>query len=150
MPNFPAGMVFVCDGPIMAAYTNVIIKISGHGGHGSLPHKVNDVISAGAAVVNNLHNVKSRCIDSRENFIFTLTVFESGFANNVFPDEALIKGSIRSYNKDTLKLIKDKITHITETTASTFDCTAEVILEDEAPSVINHKTETDHVRRVTV
>ena len=35
----------------MAASTLVNIKIKGKGGHGSLPHKINDVITAGSAVL---------------------------------------------------------------------------------------------------
>ena len=34
----------------MAASTLVYITIRGQGGHGSVPHKLNDVITAGAAV----------------------------------------------------------------------------------------------------
>ena len=148
VPNFPAGMVFVCDGPIMAAVTSVNIKVNGQGGHGSMPQMVKDAVSAGAAILNNLHVVKSRCIDPKENFSFTITQFQSGFTDNVFPDDALLTGSVRSYNKDALQKIKDKIKHIAETTAAVFDCTAEVTLEDELPPTVNHKTETDHIKRL--
>ena len=35
----------------MSAVSIVKIKIKGRGGHGSLPHKISDVITAGAAVL---------------------------------------------------------------------------------------------------
>jgi hippurate hydrolase len=73
IPNFEEGDIRVCEGPIMAKVTTVKIKVIGQGGHGSVPHMIKDVISAGAAILNALHTVKSRCIDSKENFIFTLT-----------------------------------------------------------------------------
>lgn len=72
-PKFTEGDVRVISGPLMAGSTVVKMKVSGKGGHGSVPHMIQDVISAGAAILNNLHTVKSRCIDSKENFIFTLT-----------------------------------------------------------------------------
>jgi hippurate hydrolase len=90
VPNFEEGDVRVIEGAIMAMVSTVKIKILGKGGHGSLPNKVNDVITAGTAIVNQLHTIKSRCIDSKENFIFTLTQFKSGFTYNVFPDEAFM------------------------------------------------------------
>lgn len=109
---------------------------------------IKDVIAAGAAILNNLHTVKSRCVDSKENFIFTLTQFTSGFTYNVFPDEALMMGTIRSYNTSTRDLVKNKVKLITETTALAFGCEAEVDHDDMYPPTINHKTETEHVVRL--
>jgi metal-dependent amidase/aminoacylase/carboxypeptidase family protein len=82
----------------MASSTVVKITVKGKGGHGSVPHMINDVISAGAAILQNLHTIKSRCVDSKDNCIFTLTQFTSGFTYNVFPDEAFMQGTIRAYN----------------------------------------------------
>ena len=47
-PNIKPGNVRIKSGPIMAANTSIKIKISGKGGHSSMPHYFNDVISAGA------------------------------------------------------------------------------------------------------
>jgi hippurate hydrolase len=142
IPNFEEGDVRVIEGAIMAMVSIVKIKILGKGGHGSLPNKVNDVITAGTAIVNQLHTIKSRCIDSKENFIFTLTQFKSGFTFNVFPDEAFMQGTIRSYNDKTLAIIKEKIHKIAESTAKAWGCTAEVDIIDMYPATVNHKTET--------
>lgn len=57
IPKFPEGEVRVCPGHIMAQGTNVRITIHGKGGHGSVPHMVSDVISAGAAVLQALHSI---------------------------------------------------------------------------------------------
>lgn len=86
----------------MASSTIVNIKVIGLGGHGSLPHKVKDPISAAAYVLSNLHAIKSRFIDNKENFVFTICKFQSGFTYNVFPDEAILSGTIRAYNEPTL------------------------------------------------
>jgi metal-dependent amidase/aminoacylase/carboxypeptidase family protein len=64
------------------------------------------VISAGVAVLNALYTIKSRCLDSKENIIFTITQFTSGNTYNVFPDEAFMQGTIRSYNEKTLEVVK--------------------------------------------
>ena len=48
VPNFEEGDLRVCVGPIMSCATVLRITITGKGGHGSLPHMVQDVISAGA------------------------------------------------------------------------------------------------------
>lgn len=145
---FEEGDVRVIDGPIMAAVTTVKIKVLGKGGHGSVPHMINDVITAGAAILNNLHTIKSRCVDSKENFTFTITQFTSGFTYNVFPDDAFMQGTIRCYSPSALEIIKSKINLIAESTAEALGCKAEVELTDLYPPTINHKVQTDHVIRI--
>ena len=103
MPHFKEGEIRVIPGPIMASSTTVKMRVIGQGGHGSVPHLIKDVISCGGAIINNLHTVKSRGIDSKENFIFSITKFESGFTYNVFPDDAIILGTIRTYDPKVLE-----------------------------------------------
>ncbi|TNV78201.1 hypothetical protein FGO68_gene7263 [Halteria grandinella] len=148
IPNFDEGDVRVVAGPIMAQVNIVKIKVIGKGGHDSVPHMLNDVISAGAAILNALHTVKSRCVDSKENFVFTLTQFTSGFTYNVFPDEAFMQGTIRSYNVKTAEHIMSKIRQIAENTALAMGCKAEVDIIDMYPPTVNHAKETEHVIRV--
>jgi metal-dependent amidase/aminoacylase/carboxypeptidase family protein len=52
MPNFTEGDIRVVEGggPVMAASTIIKIKVVGRGGHGSVPHKIEDVITAANAV----------------------------------------------------------------------------------------------------
>ena len=48
VPNFPEGEIRVKEGAMMAAISGVKITIKGRGGHSSMPHAFNDVISAGS------------------------------------------------------------------------------------------------------
>ena len=106
IPNFDEGDIRVCAGPFMASSTIVTIKVKGKGGHGSLPHKVNDPISAGALMLTSFHSIKARLINNSIPFVFSITQFKSGFTFNVFPDEAFIQGSIRAYNEEVLEDVK--------------------------------------------
>ena len=124
------------------------ILVKGQGGHGSAPHKLHDPITAAAMVHTALHAIKSRSIDSRENIVFTLTHFKSGSTYNVFPDEALMQGSIRSFDAKTLVKMKKRIKDIATNVAKGFECVAEVKFHDLYPPVINHPKETDHVIRL--
>ena len=148
IPNFDEGDIRVIEGAIMASSSMVTIKVKGKGGHGSVPHMIVDVISAGAAIIAGLHTVKSRGVDSKENCIFSVTKFDSGFTYNVFPDEAVILGTIRTYNTKTLETIKGKIEQITFSTAAAYGCTIEIDINDKYPPTINHKTEVEHVIRI--
>ncbi len=96
----------------MAAISGVKMRITGKGGHSSMPHLFNDVIGAGSSIVNNLNQIKSRHIDSKENFVLTITQFHGGNANNVMPDECSLDGTMRAYNNDVMKIAKTKINDI--------------------------------------
>lgn len=95
-----------------------------------------------------LHSIKSRNIDSRRNIVFTICQIASGHTYNVFPDEANMSGTIRSYDAESLAKMKERITSIAESVAEGFMCKAEIDIEDTYPAVINHKEPTDHVIRL--
>ena len=90
IPNFDEGDIRVCEGPFFAAVTVVKITVKGQGGHGSTPHKLVDPITCANAIYQALHSIKSRNIDNRESFIFTICHFEAGHTFNVFPDTAFM------------------------------------------------------------
>ena len=57
VPNFTAGQIRVCNGGIFSESTIVKIKVRGHGGHGSAPHKLQDPINAAAFILTALHSI---------------------------------------------------------------------------------------------
>lgn len=90
IPNFTAGQIRICSGPIFAAVTIVKITVKGHGGHGSAPHITRDPINASAFILTGLNAIKSRCIHSKENFTFTICNITSGSTYNVMPSDAFM------------------------------------------------------------
>jgi metal-dependent amidase/aminoacylase/carboxypeptidase family protein len=46
------------------------------------------------------NQILSRQIDAKERCVFTITHFKAGQTGNVFPDEAYMQGTIRSYKED--------------------------------------------------
>ena len=148
IPNFTAGQIRVCNGAIFAASTIVRIKVIGHGGHGSAPHKTRDPINASAFMLAGLNAIKARCVHSKENFVFTITNITSGSTFNVMPTEAFVQGSIRTYNTETLDFVISKIKQIAESTAEAHDCRAEVEITKLYPPTYSHDTEVENIRRV--
>ena len=61
-----------------------------------------------------------------------------------------MQGTIRSFDQETLEVMKKRIRTIAENVAAAYECTADVSLEDSYPPVINHKKETDHVIRLAL
>ena len=80
--------------------------------------------------------------------MFTICHFTSGTTYNVFPDEAFMRGTIRSYDDETLATMKTRITDIATSVAKGLDCEADVKIIDMYPSVCNSKEQTAHVIRL--
>ena len=95
-----------------------------------------------------LHSIKSRNIDSRKNIVLSICKIESGHTYNVFPDEAIMQGTIRSYDDEILQKMKDRINQICTSIAAAYECEADVNIWDFYPAVINHKDQTNHVIRL--
>jgi metal-dependent amidase/aminoacylase/carboxypeptidase family protein len=107
-----------------------------------------DPITAATAIHIALNSITARNIDSKDNIVLSITHIEAGTTYNVFPDEAFIEGSIRSYEPEALEKTKSKITQIATSVAEAHGCKAIVDLKDDVPSVVNHKEQADHVIRI--
>ena len=95
-----------------------------------------------------LNSIKARNIDSRKNIVFTICNFKAGHTMNVYPDSAYMQGTIRSYDAETLAVMKERIISLSESIAEGFNCTADVNLIDMYPPVINSPEQTQHVIRL--
>ena len=151
IPNFDEGDIRVCSGPFFADSISVSIEIIGQGGHGSQPHRgVHDPITASSMILSAFHSIKSRSLDSRRNIVFSICHLQAGNegADNVFPDSALIRGTIRCYDLDAKSKMIERITKIAEDIAKAYECKANVNIFDKYPAVINHEEQTNHVIRL--
>lgn len=143
IPNFDEGDIRVVEGGIFAMSTSFIITITGQGGHGSSPHDcVNDPITALTAIINCLHSIKARNIDSKQNVTFSICQIESGTTNNVYPNEATMRGTIRSYEDAPKEKLCQRINEIVETVAKAHNCEADINIWTKYPPIINHKKQT--------
>lgn len=139
IPNFDEGDIRVIEGGIFAQSTSFTIKIFGQGGHGSSPHKcVNDPITAATAIINCLHSIKARNIDSSKNLTFSICQLQSGSTNNVFPDEAMFRGTIRAYDEEEKDKLCQRIHEIVTGVAAAYNCTSDVDIWTKYPPTVNH------------
>ncbi|MDI5788042.1 peptidase dimerization domain-containing protein [Bacillus licheniformis] len=82
---------------MMAAADKFKVTISGRGGHGGAPHLTTDALITGASVVNHLQQIVSRRIDPTEAAVLSIGTFHSGQAFNVIAEEAVIEGTVRTF-----------------------------------------------------
>jgi len=95
--EMPVGTIGLRAGPAMAASDSFRVTIKGKGGHGARPQSTIDPIVIGAYIVTALQTVVSRELNPVEAGVVTVGAFRAGEANNVIPDSAELRGTVRSF-----------------------------------------------------
>ncbi|MGN1133200.1 MAG: M20 family metallopeptidase, partial [Oscillospiraceae bacterium] len=134
----PSGLVLCGRGTYMAGCTLFRIKVKGVGCHGAMPETGVDPINIGAHICLSLQEIIAREISAKEPAVVTLGKFSSGEAPNIIPQDAVIEGTIRTFDKDLSAKILKRIEEISKSTAEAFRGTAEVEEMSSAPPLINN------------
>ncbi|MFD0776123.1 amidohydrolase, partial [Streptomonospora algeriensis] len=94
----PAGMVAHRAGTIMAATTNLRVRVFGSGGHAARPESTVDPVLIAANIVNRLQTIVAREISPSEMAVVTVGVLRAGTKHNVIPDDAYLEIDTRALN----------------------------------------------------
>lgn len=150
MPGHRVGQLLFRDGPFMASSQNIVITIEGVGGHGALPQFAADPVVAGASIVMALQTIVSRNTPPLEMSVITVGSFQAGQANNVIPQQAVLKLSVRSLSREVHAMLKKRIAELVQLQAQSYGVTAKVDFVSGYPVLVNTKAETDFARAVAV
>jgi len=145
----PSNVFALRPGPIMAAPDTFKIRIIGRGGHGSSPHLAVDPVFVSAQVITALQGVTSRMIDQREPFVISVCNIHAGTKDNIIPDEALLEGTIRTFNEKTRITAKKYVSSVAKSVSRAFKAKAVVdFKENEYPVTVNDPAATKKVMRI--
>lgn len=133
----PVGWISAPAGPIMAAADVLEITVKGRGGHAAAPHQAIDPVVAAAYVVTALQSIVARNIDPRATAVLTVSQIAAGEAFNVIPSEALLRGTIRTFESEVRQRIIDRVEAIARGVAEGMGCQADVEIRSLTPAVLN-------------
>lgn len=145
--HIPYGQVRVTAGPTMASSSIFSLTVQGKGGHGAAPHKANDPVLAAAHIVAALQSIVSRNIDPLNSVVVTIGEFSAGTTFNVIPETAVLKGTVRSYDSETHRLIYRRILEMAKNMSTAFGCQASMETVAIVPAVVNDEAVTGVVRQ---
>ena len=94
----PAGTVSYRGGVNSSSSDSLEILFKGKGGHGSMPSLTIDPVVQAAHFVVDVQTVISREKDANQFGVITIGALQAGSAGNIIPDQALIRGTVRSYD----------------------------------------------------
>jgi amidohydrolase len=133
----PLGWVGASGGPVMAGAELFTVKLTGKGGHGAAPHLTIDPIVAASQVVTALQTISSRNVAPLESSVVSVTTFQSGTAFNVIPQEAVLTGTIRTFDLGVRDTVLKRFDEIVHGVAEALGCMVEMEVIRVTPAVIN-------------
>lgn len=144
--DMPAGKIAFQTGTVMASADEVHITVKGQGGHGALPHELNDTVLAASQIIVALQQVVSRRRNPFEPMTLSFGKFIADGATNVIPSEVVLAGSLRCMDETERRKMLKLIPQIIESTAAAYGCTCEITMPDGYPCTISHEDITKNVR----
>lgn len=146
-----AGSIIVCSGGVSAAAADTFtIRVKGKGCHGSTPSEGIDPVTAAAHIVIALQEIHGRELRIDDKAALTIGSIQGGKAANAISDEVVMRGTIRTFDEDVRKMIKERLVEITEGTAKVFRAEAEVVFDSGCPTLFNDYSLADDTFKYSV
>lgn len=133
----PSGLVLCGRGTFMAGCTLFRITVKGVGCHGAMPETGVDPINIAAHIYLSLQEIAAREIPAKKPAVVTVGKFSGGQAPNIIPQEVVIEGTIRTFDRDLSAEILRRIKAISKSTAEAFRGDASVEELASAPPLLN-------------
>lgn len=124
------GRLLVFAGPTCASSDLFKITITGHGGHGARPEETVDPLNVMAHIHTALQELQARELRAGETGVLTIGCMKGGSTYNVIPNEAVMMGTVRTYNKDIREMLITRMQDIAAGIAKVFRAEASVEFSD--------------------
>lgn len=143
MPSLPAGTVAGSVGPVFSAADYFKITIQGKAGHGATPEDAVDATVAASALVMNLQPLVSREISSLESLVITVGQLHSGTRFNIISGEAVLEGTVRSFDPTIHDMVPVAMERVVEGIARAYRVEAKLEYDKVAKACVNEEGFTD-------
>ncbi|RDU94713.1 M20 aminoacylase family protein [Trinickia dinghuensis] len=137
MPGYPTGKFGFLPGPFMASSDTVIVKVTGRGGHGAVPHKAVDPVVVCSQIVLALQTIVSRNVSPLDMAIVTVGAIHAGEAPNVIPEAAEMRLSVRALKPEVRDYLEARIQEVVHGQAAVYHARAEIDYRRRYPVLVN-------------
>ena len=147
--DLPSGVFGVREGAFMAKPDAFDIRIVGRGGHGAAPHRTVDPVYMAAQVIVALQGVSGRLVNPVSPFVISVCSVRGGTKHNIIPDEVVLQGTIRSFEKETRSKAIASVKQVVTSTCQAYGGSCVIDFQkDTYPVVYNDPKVTARVARV--
>ena len=114
------------------------ITFHGHGGHGAAPQRTVDPVMMAARFIVDVQSVISREKDPTEFGVVSIGAIHGGTAENIIPDDVLLRGTIRTFKPEVRAKMLAGIERTARAVAAMSDAPApDIRITEGAKAVIN-------------
>ena len=147
-PDLPCGEVGFHAGEFMASCDEINITIKGKGGHAAKINERSNTTVAAAKLLCAISELSSEFNkEERKNpIIIAFGSFIADGTYNVIPNEVTLKGTMRTFDENDRKTVKNKIKEFCAEVASSFNVEADLFIEQGYPVLINDVSLTNSLR----
>ena len=132
------GTIIVSDAGVSAPAADYFeIRVRGKGCHGSMPNLGIDSLTAAAHILIALQEIQARELAMNDRAVLTVGTMHAGTAANAIPDEAVMGGSLRTFDENVRETVKQRISDIAASIAKAFRAEAEVVFGSGCPTLKN-------------
>jgi len=140
-PGLPVGKFGLNPGALMASSSDFKITIHGKGAHGGMPHLGIDTVMTAVQMAQAFQTIVTRNVNPLAPAVVSVTQIHSGSADNVVPETAVLRGTVRTLSTATLDLIERRMRELADHTAAGMGCTVDFDFHRNYPATVNHPAE---------
>ena len=151
-PDLPCGEVGFHAGEFMASCDEINITIKGKGGHAAKIKERSNTTVAAAKILCAISELSSEFNkEERKNpIIIAFGSFIADGTYNVIPNEVTLKGTMRTFDENDRKIVKNKIKEFCAEVASSFNVEADLFIEQGYPVLINDVSLTNSLKNKAI
>lgn len=142
LPNLDAGFVGFKPGMYMASCDELFITVKGKGGHGAMPHQLNDTVLASAHLIVALQQVVSRFAEASVPSVLSIGKVIANGATNVIPGEVYMEGTFRTMNESWRSKAHQKMVSLAKGLMEGMGCECDFRIEKGYPVLVNDEQTT--------
>lgn len=142
-PGLAEGQFAVHSGPVMAAFDTFELRLTGKGSHAAMPHQGIDPITLAAQIQNGWQTIVSRMVDPTDAAVISITQMMAGDTLNVIPEQATLRGTVRSLLPATQDMLEAEMGHRARYIAQAYHAKAEFDYLRRYPATINAEPATE-------
>jgi hippurate hydrolase len=143
--RYPTGTIRARPGAQMASSDVISITVRGRGGHASTPHLALDPVTVAAEIIIALQTMVTRRVNPFDPVVITIANVVAGTTNNIIPETAFMKGTLRTVSDEARAAIKPLIRQVADGICAAHGATAEVAIEEGYPVTANDPRFTEFV-----
>ncbi|MDL2262798.1 M20 family metallopeptidase [Bacteroidales bacterium OttesenSCG-928-I21] len=147
-PEIKTGNFCFGSGILMASTDELYIEFHGIGGHAALPEKRGDTVLAIVDFIKKANELQNE-LNTKEPVVIAFGKVIAEGSVNVIPAMSKAEGTMRTFDENTRKYIKEHLTDFSKKIAKSHACTANFEIRTGYPSLINNTILSEKILEIT-